>query len=282
MINQVMFLNLSDVSKNEISLKVPNSGNSLNWLANIDQDWIDHLGGPKSNLPIARVCLEDALSFACQAEYALTQAYAHLIWFQKESSDAPNESCAHHYCRFYVDDAILRLFSAAEHVANFIVVSLNISKDELKSEKDGNTRSRAVTVGKYLAKQMPDSPITKIVNCLHSEEWELLRKYRNDWIHNKPQILDSPGLDYRRKNRWVTVAGMKMVALGGQQAPDQTLDNILEKMFKASRDFSGALSKLTDIFFQELESLGIRRDIDAETIIPPDDYWTRFPPDGIF
>jgi len=279
-VKRAMLLNLSRASKNEINLKVPNSGNDLNWLASVDQDWIDQLGGPKSTLPIARVCLEDALSSACQAEYALEQAYAHIIWFQKECSDAPNESYAHHYGRFYVDDAILRLFSSAEHVATFIKSLRNISNANLNRKNNG-TGALAGDVGKYLAKQMPNDPITRIINCLHSSEWELLRKYRNDWVHNKPQILDNLGLDYRRKNRWHTVAGAKMVTLGGRQVPDQTLDNLLEKISRASGGFSEALSKLTDVFFQELESLGIMRDVNAGTISPPDDFWTRVP-DGVF
>lgn len=254
-VKRVMLLDLSEASKNEINLKVPNSGNDLNWLAIVEQDWIDHLGGPKSNLPIAKVCLKDALSFACQAEYALEQAYAHVIWFQKECPDAPKDSDAHHYGRFYVDDAILRLFSAAEHVASFIMAFLNISNDDLK-RKDDETGALAVVVGKYLAKQMPNNPIAQIINCLHSDEWELLRKYRNDWVHNKPQILDSPGLDYRRKNRWFTLGGAKMFALGGRQTPDQTLENLLEKMSVASSNFSETLSKLTDIFFRNLNLWG--------------------------
>lgn len=273
---RVMFLNLSETSINEVNSKVPNSGNVLNWLATVPQDWIDHLGGTKSSLPMARVCLEDALSVACQAEYALEQAYAHIIWFQKECPGAPNDSYAHHYGRFYVDDAILRLFSAAEHVANFVVTLLNISNSNLKRKED-DTGALAVIVGKYLAKRMPNHPITHIINCLYSDEWKLILKYRNDWVHNKPQILDSPGLDYKRKNRWNTIAGAKMISLSGRQAPDQTLDILLEKTSRASSDFSEALSKLTEIFFQELESLGIKRDIDGGTIIPPDDFWTRTP-----
>lgn len=275
-VNRITLLELSEPSKNEIKLKVPNSGNTLAWLAPIPQDWLDHLGGPKSKLPIARVCIQDAVNVACQAEYALEQAYAYLIWFQKECPDAPKESEAHHYSRFYADDGVLRLFSAAEHLSNFIVALLNISDDDLKPYRKSNG-ALAASVGKYLRKQEPNNPITDMVNCLHSDEWELLRKYRNDWVHNKPPILDSPGMDYRRRNRWVTIGEAKMVALGGRQPPDQTLDNLLEKMSKASKDFSEALSKLTDIFFIELESIGITRDIESGTITPPSDFWERIP-----
>lgn len=279
-VKRLMLLTLSEASRNEINLKVPHTGSSLNWLATVPQDWIDHLGGPKSKLPIARACLEDALSFACQAEYALEQAYAHKIWFQKECPNAPQNSDAHHYGRFYADDAALRLFSAAEHLANFIIELLSISKDDLKRKGD-DTGALAGVVAKYLFKKMPDNPITKIIGCLDSAEWKLLRSYRHDWVHNKPQILDSPGLDYRRRNRWFTFGQSQIVSLGGRQPPDLTLDDLLENVSKASRDFSEVLGKLTDMFFQELETLGIRRDVNSGTIYPPDDYWTRVP-DGVF
>lgn len=275
-IRRIMLLGLSETSQKEIESKLPNAGKELSWLTELPQEWIDHLGGPESKLPIAKVCLHDAARVACQVDYALEQAYAHLTWFRRECPDAPKESEAHHYGRFYADDAALRLYSAAEHVANFIVAFLNISKNDLKNyQKNDKAVGLAAAVGRYLLKEKPDHPIAGIVNRLMSDEWELVRKYRNDWVHNKPPILDSPGLDYKRANRWFDIGDAKGILLGGRYEPENTLDGLLEAILKAAHDFKNALSELTDLLFQELESLGIKRDVEAGIITPPADFWNR-------
>ena len=277
-VQEFMPLDLSQASKEEIYRKVPSFSKELNWLVILDQEWLDHLGGPKSSLPIARVCLHDAVRVASQAGYALEQAYAHIIWFRKECTDAPKEPEAHYYGRFYADDAALRLYSATEHTASFIEALRNIPKERQKGNK---YVAKAVVIGKYLKEQRPKDPITGIVSCLMSDEWNFVRDYRNQWVHNKPPVLDSPGLDYRRRNRWNKVGEMWMVAHGITQTPDYTLDDLLEKMSKATWDFQTALSKLTDLFFQELETLGIKRDVGAGILAPPNDYSKRVP-GGIF
>jgi hypothetical protein len=275
-VKRLMLLDLSESSREKINRKLPNAGKELNWLSNLPQEWVDHLAGPESKLPTAKVCLHDAASVACQVDYALGQAYAHLIWFRQECPDAPMQSEAHHYGRFYADDAALRLYSAAEHVANFIVAFLHISSNELiPYQKNDKSAARAVVVGKYLRKQKPEHLVTDIVNRILSDEWELVRNYRNDWVHNKPPILDGPGLDYKRTSRWSTMGEAQMLLLGVRYAPDYTLDGLLEAILKAACDFKMALSGLTDLLFQELEVLGIKRDVDAGTITLPDNFWDR-------
>jgi hypothetical protein len=267
------FLNLSDVSKQEIDRKLPNASQQLMWLSYLPQEWIDYLAGPDSKLPIANVCLLDAAKVACQVDYALDQAYAHLIWFRKECPNAPQLSDAHYYGRFYGDDAALRLYSAAEHIANFIVAFLDIGKNDLKSFQKNNRVAFAAVVGNYLQAQQPNHPVTRIVSCLISDEWKLVEKYRNDWVHNKPPVLDGPGLDYKRINRWHTIGEANVLARRIRYAPDYTLDRLLDSILKAACDFKTVLSALTDMYFQEIETLGIKRDVNNGTITPPDNYW---------
>lgn len=213
-IQRLILLDLSESSKQEINQKLPNAGRELIWLAELPQEWIDHLAGPESNLPIAKVCLLDAAKVACQVDYALEQAYAHLVWFRKECPEAPKESEAHHYGRFYADDATLRLYSATEHVINFILSFLNISDNDLKKYRK-NGDSHAAKVKRYLSEEKPNHQITNILKRLITPEWEIVRKYRNDWVHNKPPILDSPGLDYKRVNRWAALGEKKILLMGG-------------------------------------------------------------------
>jgi hypothetical protein len=273
-VKRLMLLNLSESSQQEINRKLPNAGKELGWLACLPQEWVDHLAGPESTLPTAKVCLHDAASVACQVDYALEQAYAHLVWFRQECPDAPKESEAHHYGRFYADDAALRLYSAAEHIASFIVAFLTISNNDLKKyRKDDKSVARAVVVGKYLREQKTDHSITSIIDRLLSDEWGLVRNYRNDWVHNKPPILDGPGLDYKRTSRWSSIGEAQMLLWGVRYAPDHTLDSLLDAILKAALDLKTALSELIDLFFQELEVLGIKRDVVAGTITPPANFW---------
>ncbi len=267
---------ISEAGKQEIKNKLPDFSMELAWLSGLHQDWLDHLAGPKSSLPISKICLLDAIKVASQANYALGQSYAHMAWFKTECPNAPQNSSAHHYGRFYADDAILRLYAAAEHVANFVVTFLSIpQKDFAKHRKEDKQTAMAVSVGQYLIKQKPTHPVTSIINNLKSNEWEFVWKYRNSWVHNKPPTLDSPGVDYKRVNRWRQIGNIYSLGIGTNYVPEYALDNLLNSTLQATWDFSKALTSLTDLYFQEIESLGIKRDIVKEIITLPDNYWNR-------
>ena len=65
-----------------------------------------------------------------EALYALHEALAHQVWYVEHKAP-PNESAATFFVRYYSDDAALRLYSAAEHLANGIIMMLELSKQEL-------------------------------------------------------------------------------------------------------------------------------------------------------
>ena len=267
---------LSETKKQEIKNKLPNINSELAWLSGLHQDWLDHLAGPKSKIPVAKVCLLDAVRVTGQTSYALGQAYAHINWFKEECPGAPKNSDAHHYGRFYADDAVIRLYSAAEHVASFIISFLDIPKNELSQYKKENKQvAMAVVIGKYLTKQKANSPITLLLETLRNEKWDFIRGYRNEWIHNKPSMLDSPGVDYKRINRWRQMGNIYSLGLRTNYVPDHALDDLLDATLQCLWGFSKVLSEMTNVYFQEIETLGIKRDLEKGVLIPPDNYWTR-------
>jgi len=93
------------------------------------------LSSPRdTDFPIASVCFHDALHTLQEATYALSEVFAHRIWYL-EKKDHPDKMCATFFGRFYADDAALRLYSAGEHLANGIIMMLEITDEDLKPYK---------------------------------------------------------------------------------------------------------------------------------------------------
>jgi len=97
----------------------------------------------KSEIPIAGVCLIDAIRMVSEARISLQEIYAHRIYYL-EKRNPRLEDTAIYFTQYYAINGFLRLYAAAEHLANAIVFSLEIDKSFLKK---GTTY---IQVGKYL------------------------------------------------------------------------------------------------------------------------------------
>jgi hypothetical protein len=122
---------------------------------------------PKSDIPIAAVCLQDATSMLEEARYALLEALEHIVW-HREKREPPNESDAVFFGKFYADDAALRIYAAGEHLANAIVNMLEIKEQlqEFKRQKLAKKKrvvSEQANVGIYLIENEPNHKITKAI-----------------------------------------------------------------------------------------------------------------------
>ena len=96
--------------------------------------------------------------------YALRKAYENPIWYQEQAPDAPKEIEACRFAKFYADDAALRLYASAEHIANFIIYFLDIPSDQIKLYKKSNA-SIASAVGKYLNASSDNQDISDSLPC---------------------------------------------------------------------------------------------------------------------
>ena len=90
-------------------------------------DSLSHAFSYQSYIPIASVCLRDSLEVLVDARYALIEAFAQQLWYL-EKERPKNEVLSTLFSCFYLDDAVLRLYSAGEHLASGITMMLEISK----------------------------------------------------------------------------------------------------------------------------------------------------------
>ncbi|MDP2886062.1 MAG: hypothetical protein Q8P51_13700 [Ignavibacteria bacterium] len=220
-------MQLSDEQWAKITAKVPRAIEIQSRLL-LPVDLIAMKAGPKKGLDIATVCLRDASEVACEVVYALDQAYASLVWFRGVHPQAPLETEACMRGKFYSDDAALRLYATAEHIANFIVAFLEIEKSALGPYEEKNA-SRAHVVGKYLMRELSTHEVSLAVKDLLTEKnWGEAMNYRNIWVHEQPPLIEGVGILYQRKGRWTKTEHGCALGLGGGDKPQSSVDSLLE------------------------------------------------------
>jgi hypothetical protein len=151
-----------------------------------------------SMVPIAAVCLADAVHTLTEARYAMFEALAHLILYRA----AAEEETAVFFARFYADNVALRLYSSAEHLANAVVCMLEIDEKRLEPYTKKYI-SRAAQVGNLLKREFPNHAVTNAILALaNSPEWQRASLYRNEWVHGQPPNLINQGDTFARRKRW--------------------------------------------------------------------------------
>lgn len=212
-------------------------------------DFMAQAAGPRSKVGIAAVSLRDASEVACEAVYALEEAYTHVTYYREECPDAPNEATAVFLGKFYADDVALRLYAAGEHVANFIIAFLNIKETDLAPYREKYTSLQA-TVGNYMFKQNSAHEIASALKGLLAEKrWYKTIQYRNTWVHEQPPIIEGLGIVYKRKDAVWSARRF----LGGGDPPDYSIDSLLDMVTAASHALVNLLRDLSDVLFAELK-----------------------------
>lgn len=207
-----------------------------------------------STIPIAAVCLQDATSVLQEARYALLEAIAHLVW-HREKSESASEHLALFFGKFYADDVALRLYAAAEHLANAIVNILDIESGlaEFKKSIKLGVSSKQAIVGQYLAKYHPTHEITKAVLFLRdSKDWKKTRDYRDDWVHGKPPILKGLGVEYERRNRLIVTSNTIGVTFGSGDEPTHSVDELVGFTKTSLHLLTSVTKKIVDHYIEFL------------------------------
>lgn len=249
---------LDEETNNDIARTIPDIRELYNLGLPFNPSPLSAFLGPKSKLPVAAVCLEDVIDTFHAAGYALLEAQAHLMWY-REKSTPPSELLATFYGKFYIDDVAIRLYSAAEHLANAIVHMLGIGKRQLKPYRNSQT-SMAAAVGKYLTAKKPNDSITKAISKLvESQEWNSLTHYRNKWTHDQPPMVAGLGIVYERKNRWTRVGDSEWYKTGGGggDKPEHSIDELVSSSQKALRAFHETVKTVTEQFVDLLSNEGV-------------------------
>jgi hypothetical protein len=213
---------------------------------------------PETKIDIAAVCLRDSVEVACDVVYALRKANENLIWYREHHPDAPMEIEACRYSKFYVDDAALRLYASCEHIANFLIYFLDIPAEDIKRYKKSNT-SISSAVGKYLNDRANNQDISQHINSLLNEDsWLKTINYRNHWVHEQPPLMEGQGIVYERKSRLKKTEKGYSVGITLGDRPKFTIDSLLSMVTNATNGFVCFLNKLATIWFNHIDSLGIK------------------------
>lgn len=109
-----------------ITALLPDLAPRFDEIYSLSPDCISYPFPPESDIPVASICLLDALKTLDAARYALIEGHAHGI-YHREVARPPEETMATWSEQFYVQDAAHRLYGAAEDIAEALVKMLEIS-----------------------------------------------------------------------------------------------------------------------------------------------------------
>jgi len=212
----------------------------------------------ESTIPIAGVCFQDASDSLTGARHAVHEYYAHGRWY-RERRNPPLEITAIFFERYYLDDAALRLYSGGERIAKAIIAMLEISESALKPFRRSRTSEQSI-LAKYLSNTSiaPETVSTAVLSLGRSAEWHATIEYRNRWVHDQPPRVKGFGISYSRKKRWKsTTPGNAVLAVGGGDEPEYSIDQIAGFITSALDGFTSTLRACVDHYIEILKERGI-------------------------
>ncbi len=129
----------------------------------------------------------DAWGLLNETHHALIEAEACKAW-HKDLRRPPDESAAAYFCRYYLDDAGLRVYASCEHMLKSIS---HYKRLHAREHGSGSLLDRVLA---SLTKREPDSPIAEwLVGLKTNSDWKECVEYRNDWVHNERPNLAGLG-----------------------------------------------------------------------------------------
>lgn len=211
---------LSDEVLLEIAALLPDFSVCEELAFPLSPDSVSMLFEPESTLPIASVCLADAVQTLSGVRYALHEFHAHGRWYRGKTP--PNQSAAVFFERYYLDDAAFRLYNAGEDLAAAIQDMFSVSTKDLSGYREGVTSLQA-TVGRYLGEKHTGEAVAEAVESLRKDShWKDLIKYRNLVVHEQAPTMEGAGLVYDRRARWRMEGDKKVLGIGGSDPPQLT------------------------------------------------------------
>ncbi|MGH7389689.1 MAG: hypothetical protein ACREM3_09570 [Candidatus Rokuibacteriota bacterium] len=261
-------------------------------ILSLSPDMISAAFDPDSDVPIASVCLLDALRTMSAARYALFESHAHGIYY-REVASPPQEMMAVWFEQFYVQDAAHRLYGAAEDIAEALIMMLEVSPARLQKFK-GRAVSQQAAVGRLLLEDHPALAITGSIKALtESTAWTATMSYRGRLVHEQPPLVGGLGIVQSRQRRWrKTDNGGRYLAFGGGDLPEfdtATLittcrdalealltawDDSLHAFMEVLREKGGIVLEngtlhIPDYFRDKLRSKPLRQSVARSEEVPP-------------
>lgn len=225
-------------------------------ILSLSPDMISFAFDPERDIPVASVCLLDALRTMAAARYALFESYAHGIYY-RQVANPPDEMNAVWFQQFYIQDAAHRLYDAAEDIGEALILMLEVSPARLRTFK-GRAVSQQRAVGNLLLKDHAGLAIAASIKTLmESEAWTAAMNYRGRLVHEQAPLVAGLGIVHGRKRRWRTTdSGSRYLSFGGGDPPEFDVSTLIA----TCRDALTALLTVWDdtlsAFMEVLEQRG--------------------------
>ena len=160
--------------------------------------------------------------------------------------------------RFFAEDAAMRLYNAAEHLANAVAMLRGLNSQTLSSER---ARSQWQRVRRVLQKQAVEDPIC-IAMCELGDtpHWQFVIRYRGQVVHDQPPILQGLGVSYRRRHRWTMGQdGTRRLVMSstGDEA-EYSPEQVMRMALMAAAGLLTILTVVVDQYFGLLARHGIK------------------------
>lgn len=209
---------LPDVS---ILCKKIHSLPQMEWLSTNDSEIT-------SQLRLSYVCFYDASRFLQNARYALGQSIAIRRYFKGLSTQENdnNHAFSDIRSRFYADYVALLLYSTAEHTRTGIVKLFSLNLSQVTG------RYNLLKTLNALEELFPNDPITIATKRFDDSPERLsVWKYRDDWVHGKPQrvetiLYDPPRTDYIDN----TFHSLPITLMGAESKFDLTWEELIDML----------------------------------------------------
>ena len=212
---------------------------------------------PGCTVPVASVAFLDCTDTLSQIRFALFEYLAHGHYYR--SRRRADEFTASYFERFFLDDAVLRLYAAAEQLTAAVMLMHEISDVEIAPFRQKRVSEQGVLAA-FLRKHPQRTPLTNSLLAVgKSQEWNWCMKYRNRWVHEQPPTLSGRGLIYKRKVRWeTTLNGKHWLGVGFGDQPEYDLATFGETTQAAFARFVGLVRSALAHYLTMLRHRGIR------------------------
>ena len=243
---------------NDIHTRVRPLGDLRSRALALAPDFLAPKFDPMSLVPVAAVCFHDCTEMVAQSRYALFEHFAHREYY-RESETNGSAITATFFEKYYLDDAALRLYAGAEHLANAVVFMLNLSDDALLPYQEKYT-SQHTKVGMFLKRERADWMLTRtFVELVARPEWQFTMTYRNRWVHEQPPTIGGLGIQYRRVRPWKVSSdgSKKFLAFGAGDPPEFDIATVTLNVRVAHELFHAAVDKALDEYYAILAANGV-------------------------
>ena len=182
--------------------------------------WAIRFVGSEARTKSALRGLWDGWHLLCEAYLALLESEACWIWYS-ELRNPPNETSAKMFCRYYLDDAALRLTSSSWHMLS----ALREHLDFKLGKAAGRNPLLERTINALEAKKSRPPVLGWLRGMKSNPAWQKCSKYRDQWCHNRRPAVAGLG-PILTSARLIIAPGIQGLTGGTTQPVESTIEEL--------------------------------------------------------